>query len=33
MVMDYLKVGGFVCTAVTALRDTQISLGQANQIH
>jgi len=33
MFMDYLKVDGFVCTAVTAFRDTQISQEHAKQIY
>jgi len=31
--MDYLKMDGFVCMAVTAVRDTQIAQGKGKQIH
>jgi hypothetical protein len=33
MFMDYLKVDGFVWTAMIAFRDTQISQGHAKEIH
>jgi hypothetical protein len=33
MVMDYVKVDGFVCTAMTAFHDIEISRGQAKQSH
>ena len=33
MVIHYLKVDGFVCTAVTAVRDTQIAQRPDKQIN